>query len=80
MSEPVHKTWSKERFPTKITFDGVPVWCGLFLNREEREVRKDLKAFLRVLPGIARHIVPTLALAGSAREGRCGVLRGKLTW
>jgi hypothetical protein len=33
--------------------DGVPVWCGLFLNREEREVRKDLKAFLRVL-GVLR--------------------------
>jgi hypothetical protein len=27
--------------------DGVAIWCGSFLNREEREVRKDLMAFLR---------------------------------
>jgi hypothetical protein len=53
--------------------DGVPIWCGSFLNREEREVRKDLKAFSRSpwhRPPHRRDIL---------REGRCGV-RGTLTW
>jgi hypothetical protein len=34
-------------------FDGVPIWRGSLLNREEREVRKDLMAFLGVL-GVLR--------------------------
>jgi hypothetical protein len=49
--------------------DGVPIWCGSFLNREEREVRKDLMVFLRV-PGVLTCTAPNAHRPDGFRE--CG--------
>jgi hypothetical protein len=66
-------------FLSHSDFDGLPLWCGYFLNCEEREARKGLKQFFFALslapPATVRVPLVYGARAASTpmQDGRAGV-------